>query len=965
MKTIFVKRGWIALLACCTAAMTSAAMAQTDFYLSGGTANWYLGNSIWYSGINTAANPRTVTGAASAWDNNPADQSIANIGYVSTSGSGGANATSNYAGTNFPFLGSGTTNNDKGVSIKLDPSNPINAYGVQFSYDSSNGTVEQNSRYSLTGGTLNLGPAGLSIDLHNTQGYTTYGTFGDSVYSDINAAPNGGTLNANVVGPYLQTGSTLYTTSYLYLSGTNSYTTLHVGGAVGSNNGAINEVAIQSPCAAGSCVGSATSGTGTIQNLVLEDESGLEFMGSNSSTLVVNNITLNGPASTKSSAYGAYSTANTTGNMAVAHIGAGDSTAGISQPALILGPINGNGDVVFDTGSGADGLGRITLMSPCNYTGDTFMVQYSTRGPGGNGTEGVPSVTLGCNNALPTSTNLIFGSYQNSGNSGMLDLGGHSQQVGSLASMGVNVGSTQNDYCAGLTNSNSASTGTLNLFNDGTQNNWIESQFHGVIGANYFDTESVYKIATYNNVALHLLANNCASLTLGLANQGSSPPGQPLTESNTYNGGTTVDGGMLFASNGSTYNDGQNHGMTNNGYGLAYNVTVTGVSSLTNQNAPNSATGTGWVMVNSGGTIGGSRLGGAIGMPDAVAYQQGAVGSSSGSLGAGRVTINGGTLLPGGGYFVDASGGGAGGYVANGTNFTPTSGPTFHVLGDLVVNAGSNINFNFDSYNADQIAIGGELATTNASPSNPIQLNLNDEGTMANGLTLFSFNNGSIPSDVTALIPADFKINVVGGNAGWTYSLLENSTSTAMTLEINGASVRTNLTWSGIAANGLWDTATTSNFTLSGSTQTFQANDIVAFDNTGANKTVTIAATGVQPNGMIFTNSGSGNAYTVTGGPIGSGFINVTNGGMVTLSNSGNTYTGNTYLASGSTLQANYATSMGSESYVEIADTSELILNFSSGTLSNQIHFNPGSAGPGSADDQGAQRHGCRHGWDH
>ena len=48
-------------------------------------------------------------------------------------------------------------------------------------------------------------------------------------------------------------------------------------------------------------------------------------------------------------------------------------------------------------------------------------------------------------------------------------------------------------------------------------------------------------------------ASNNASLTLGLANQGSSPPGVPLTQSNTYNGGTTVNGGMLFAVNGNAY----------------------------------------------------------------------------------------------------------------------------------------------------------------------------------------------------------------------------------------------------------------------------------------------------------------------------------------------------------------------------------------------------------------------------
>ena len=145
------------------------------------------------------------------WSNSSANLSVANIGYLTYAGSGGANATSNYAGINIPAsggtAGNGATNNDKGVKIALDPLTPINAYEVNFSYDSSNGTWEQNCRYSLTGGTINLGAGGLAIDLSNTSSvYTPYGTgtngtFGDSGYSNINANPNGGTLNIKAIAP--------------------------------------------------------------------------------------------------------------------------------------------------------------------------------------------------------------------------------------------------------------------------------------------------------------------------------------------------------------------------------------------------------------------------------------------------------------------------------------------------------------------------------------------------------------------------------------------------------------------------------------------------------------------------------------------------------------------------------------------------------------------------------------------
>ena len=68
---------------------------------AGGAGNWSLANSgSWWLAINTTtANPHTVTGTQ-GWVNQASDltNSIAYIGYVSTTGSGGANGTSNYSG---------------------------------------------------------------------------------------------------------------------------------------------------------------------------------------------------------------------------------------------------------------------------------------------------------------------------------------------------------------------------------------------------------------------------------------------------------------------------------------------------------------------------------------------------------------------------------------------------------------------------------------------------------------------------------------------------------------------------------------------------------------------------------------------------------------------------------------------------------------------------------------------------
>ena len=112
---------------------------------------------------------------------------------------------------------------------------------------------------------------------------------------------------------------------------------------------------------------------------------------------------------------------------------------------------------------------------------------------------------------------------------------------------------------------------------------------------------------------------------------------------------------------------------------------------------PNSATGVGPVTVNNGGILGGSSAGGAVGMP------------SSGS-----VTINsGGTLVPAG------------------LTWTTAAAPTFNVLGDLTLNAGSTVDFAFDPTNQDSIAVGGALTLPT---SGSVTINVNDLGGLYNNI---------------------------------------------------------------------------------------------------------------------------------------------------------------------------------------------------------------------------------------
>ena len=420
-----------------------------------------------------------------------------------------------------------------------------------------------------------------------------------------------------------------------------------------------------------------------------------------------------------------------------------------------MGAITGPGDVLFATSYASDGGGLVVLTQTSSYTGQTFVAQGSTRAA--SPTASVPMVRLGVNNALPTTTNLIFGApdvYSTAYNSGALDLNGKYQEVASITTAPQTPAAT-GAYFGGL-NNYAAGTGTLAICNNAlatstSANETIEAQFRAVIGTQILDATSgrpTSGTASNNNICLQLLPNNNGTLTLGLGHYSpyGTTAGVNFSQANTYNGGTTISGGALFAANGSTYWDGARHReqRPRAPYGTALVGPGSGAS------VPNSATGTGPVVVNVGGTFGGSLLGGAVGMPDSVAYASGAVGPTGGSLNAGAVIVNsGGYLLPGGGYYVDATGNGGPNWAPNGsagtqavgadTNFHPTVGGTaFRVLGNLILNGGANVNFNVNPTSFDAINVGGALSLAPTGGNVTVNLNSISSGALINGMPLFS-----------------------------------------------------------------------------------------------------------------------------------------------------------------------------------------------------------------------------------
>ena len=104
----------------------------------------------------------------------------------------------------------------------------------------------------------------------------------------------------------------------------------------------------------------------------------------------------------------------------------------------------------------------------------------------------------------------------------------------------------------------------------------------------------------------------------------------------------------------------------------------------------------------------------------------------------GAVTVtNGGTLVPAG------------------LTWTTTAAPTFHVLGDLNLNAGSTVDFAFDPTNQDNIVVGGSLTLPT---SGSVTVNINDLGGLYNNIPIFTFGSLTNTFNPSSLV-------VVGGTA--------------------------------------------------------------------------------------------------------------------------------------------------------------------------------------------------------
>ncbi|CAN5217134.1 hypothetical protein BH11PLA2_BH11PLA2_02720 [soil metagenome] len=160
------------------------------------------------------------------------------------------------------------------------------------------------------------------------------------------------------------------------------------------------------------------------------------------------------------------------------------------------------------------------------------------------------------------------------------------------------------------------------------------------------------------------------------------------------------------------------------------------------------------------------------------------------------------------------------------------------------------------------------------------------------------------------------------GTDTFTYKFNDGvSDSNVATVTLNVLSPR-DLTWTG-AIDGNWDVVTTANWTSGGST-TFKQADIPTFDDTGANKTVTLN-TSVTPGNVTFNTTGT---YTLqgTGKITGTPSLAVQGTGGKLILATANDYSGGTTIGTGSTLQIGTGAAVGSITG-NVVDDGSLVFN--------------------------------------
>jgi autotransporter-associated beta strand protein len=585
------------------------------------------------------------------------------------------------------------------------------------------------------------------------------------------------------------------------------------------------------------------------------------------------------------------------------------ATSSAGNNMTFSGPISGNGGVIAGNGDYTSGGGNnITVFSNSNntYTGQTIIGMT-----GGKFNLGAPawtsygSLRMGANQALPATTDVIFGLPNVSKAYGSLDLNGYNLTVNSISNMSVTQttsgqvvtdnyvpgGGTTAEAFAGVTNdTNTLSTLTILSSAPAPAYPLVLDAPIGIANSDLGDSTNATpgtKTAT-NNIAL--VYNSNATMMLG----------QP----STYTGGTTIQNGTLALADtygGNDYTGGLSssgaltfsYGGTNTSGGT---LDLAGVSQQVS--SLNSSGGAGTITSSYGAmatfTVNNSGTNAYSGVIADGASQVAFTKAGTGTLTLSGVnTYSGPTAISSGSLIVNGS---------LGTSSSVT------VASNAILGGKGTINGSV-TLQTGAILAPGELAAISigsltVQPGADLRFDLGASSAASDSVNVLNsnglvfqpgsrsaveiFNGGGLSSGTYHLF--DYNGNLTGGLANLLLYPLPAGFSG--TLAVDGNYIDLDVTqlaaktWTG-AVGGNWNT-TEANFTPSNYSDS--SHDAVIFPQGANTANVTIAPSPVSPSAITFSNTTQ--AYTLGGAAItGSSSITINGGGSVTLTGS-NSFTG-------------------------------------------------------------------------
>ncbi len=514
--------------------------------------------------------------------------------------------------------------------------------------------------------------------------------------------------------------------------------------------------------------------------------------------------------------------------------------------------------------------GTITLPNATvSKTDNGAWIINSTGNSWAKTTLAVGTITLGATNALPTNLALTVGQTTSST---LLNLNGFDQTIGNVV-----VNGTANDRFTNLNNT------TLSHL---TINNTAADTYNQSIAGN-----------------LALIKSGPGTLTLST----------PATLTNyvvTYTGGTTVTGGTLLVNNTTSVPTGTGTGLVN-------------------------AIGSG--TLGSGGTLGGTgKITGTITISSTTAGSQGGI-VYPGLGGAAAGTLNVASMVwdpLGRNVFAYSPtsttiGGGVNNLI-NGTgtldlsNLSSTSPFDLNLQPFAASGAGAPLSYTIASF------AGGITGTVGGVPTQPIA-----NGTDVSSLFTLSGSFLAAPAPYAMVVagvgggsaqaiqltfsPGPSQFTWTGATSGswsgattnWSPATIPtNSASDQLTFGATPNPAMTNDISGGLTLNSMTFNSSSPVYTLGGNTLTFATSGSGVLPSIVSNSanSVTLSVGVTLTNNL--TVSGTGNV-TLGGAIGGAGSVNMSGSGILTLSNTGNAYTGGTNVLSG-TVQAAADGSLGS-----------------------------------------------------